>query len=326
MKALAMNNPKKFGRVAVMMGGSSAEREVSLKSGAAVYEALKCKGVDAIAIDVTGSPIEALAGLKIDRVFNIIHGRGGEDGVLQGVLEVLGIPYTGSGVMASALTMDKLRTKLCWQGFGLVTPKWCLLEDEADLDDCIEKLGFPVIVKPAQEGSSIGMSKAGNRDELQKALIVAEKYRCDVYAEAWVTGKEYTVAVLDGDDCMDAGGRVMHRAITEALPVIRLETPNAFYDYEAKYQATTTQYHCPCGLSPEQEQSLKELAVTACKVVGVKGWGRVDVFIDDLGQYQLIEVNTVPGMTDHSLVPMAARQAGIDFNELVWRILETSCG
>ncbi|MDO9168413.1 MAG: D-alanine--D-alanine ligase [Methylobacter sp.] len=326
MKALAMNNPKKFGRVAVMMGGSSAEREVSLKSGAAVYEALKCKGVDAIAIDVTGSPIEALAGLKIDRVFNIIHGRGGEDGVLQGVLEVLGIPYTGSGVMASALTMDKLRTKLCWQGFGLVTPKWCLLEDEADLDDCIEKLGFPVIVKPAQEGSSIGMSKAGNRDELQKALIVAEKYRCDVYAEAWVTGKEYTVAVLDGDDCMDAGGKVMHRAITEALPVIRLETPNAFYDYEAKYQATTTQYHCPCGLSPEQEQSLKELAVTACKVVGVKGWGRVDVFIDDLGQYQLIEVNTVPGMTDHSLVPMAARQAGIDFNELVWRILETSCG
>ena len=154
------------------------------------------------------------------------------------------------------------------------------------------------------------MSKAGNRDELQKALIVAEKYRCDVYAEAWVSGKEYTVAVLDG----------------VALPVIRLETPNAFYDFEAKYQATTTQYHCPCGLSPEQEQSLKELAVTACKVVGVKGWGRVDIFIDDLGQYQLIEVNTVPGMTDHSLVPMAARQAGIDFNELVWRILETSCG
>ncbi|MDI1230144.1 MAG: D-alanine--D-alanine ligase [Methylobacter sp.] len=310
MRALVMNNPKQFGRVAVMMGGSAAEREVSLKSGAAVYEALKCKGVDVIAIDVTGSPIEALAGLKIDRVFNIIHGRGGEDGVLQGVLEVLGIPYTGSGVMASALTMDKLRTKLCWQGFGLVTPKWCLLENEADLDDCIEKLGFPVIVKPAQEGSSIGMSKAGNRDELQKALIVAEKYRCDVYAEAWVTGKEYTVAVLDG----------------EALPVIRLETPNAFYDYEAKYQATTTQYHCPCGLSPDQELFIRNLAVTACKVVGVKGWGRVDVFIDDLGQYQLIEVNTVPGMTDHSLVPMAARQAGIDFNELVWRILETSCG
>lgn len=306
---MALSKPEQFGRVAVMMGGSAAEREVSLRSGAAVYEALKRKGVDAIAVDVTGSPIDALAGLKIDRVFNIIHGRGGEDGILQGVLEVLGIPYTGSGVMASALTMDKLRTKLCWQGYGLVTPKWCLLENEADLDACIAKLGFPVIVKPAQEGSSIGMSKATNRDELQKALAVAAQYRCDVYAEAWVTGKEYTVAVLD-----DA-----------ALPVIRLETPNAFYDYEAKYQATTTQYHCPCGLNPEQEQFIRDLAVTACKVVGVKGWGRVDVFIDDLGQYQLIEVNTVPGMTDHSLVPMAARQAGIDFEELVWRILETSC-
>ena len=310
MRALALNKPEQFGHVAVMMGGSAAEREVSLRSGAAVYEALKRKGVNAIAIDVTGSPIEALAGLKVDRVFNIIHGRGGEDGVLQGVLEVLGIPYTGSGVMASALSMDKLRTKLCWQGYGLVTPKWCLLQDEADLDDCIAKLGFPVIVKPAQEGSSIGMSKASNRDELVKALNVAAKYGCDVYAEAWVTGKEYTVAVLDG----------------AALPVIRLETPHAFYDYEAKYQATTTQYHCPCGLNPDQEQLIKDLAVTACKVVGVKGWGRVDVFIDDAGQYQLIEVNTVPGMTDHSLVPMAARQAGMDFEELVWRILETSCG
>jgi D-alanine-D-alanine ligase len=310
MKAMVINKPEQFGRVAVMMGGSAAEREVSLRSGAAVYEALKRKGVDAIAIDVTASPIDALAGQKIDRVFNIIHGRGGEDGVLQGVLEVLGIPYTGSRVMASALTMDKLRTKLCWQGYGLITPKWHLLKDESDLDACIEKLGFPVIVKPAQEGSSIGMSKATNRDELQKALTVAAKYRCDVYAEAWVTGKEYTVAVLDG----------------EALPVIRLETPNAFYDYEAKYQATTTQYHCPCGLNQDQEQFIKNLAVTACQVVGVKGWGRVDVFIDDLGQYQLIEVNTVPGMTDHSLVPMAARQAGMDFDELVWRVLETSCG
>jgi len=310
MKAMVINKPEQFGRVAVMMGGSAAEREVSLRSGAAVYEALKRKGVDAIAIDVTGSPIDALAGQQIDRVFNIIHGRGGEDGVLQGVLEVLGIPYTGSRVMASALTMDKLRTKLCWQGYGLITPKWHVLKDEADLDVCIEKLGFPVIVKPAQEGSSIGMSKATNRSELQQALTVAAKYRCDVYAEAWVTGKEYTVAVLDG----------------EALPVIRLETPNAFYDYEAKYQATTTQYHCPCGLSQDQEQFIKNLAETACQVVGVKGWGRVDVFIDDLGQYQLIEVNTVPGMTDHSLVPMAARQAGMDFDELVWRVLETSCG
>jgi len=306
----SLQKPEKFGRVAVLMGGSAAERAVSLRSGAAVYEALKRKGVDAVAIDVTGSPIDALAGIKVDRVFNIIHGRGGEDGVLQGVLEVLGIPYTGSGVMASALTMDKLRTKLCWQGYGLITPKWCLLQDKIDLDGCIEKLGFPVIVKPAQEGSSIGMSKAHNRDELLKALQVASEYRCDVYAEAWVTGKEYTVALLNG----------------EALPVIRLETPNAFYDYEAKYNATTTQYHCPCGLNQDQELFIRNLAVTAGKVVGVKGWARVDVFIDDSGQYQLIEINTVPGMTDHSLVPMAAKQAGLAFDELVWRVLETSLG
>jgi D-alanine-D-alanine ligase len=304
------SKPEKFGRVAVLMGGSAAERTVSLRSGAAVYEALKRKGVDAVAIDVTGSPIDALTGIKVDRVFNIIHGRGGEDGVLQGVLQVMGIPYTGSGVMASALTMDKLRTKLCWQGYGLVTPLWCLLQDENDLDACIEKLGFPVIVKPAQEGSSIGMSKANSRDELLKALQVALEYRCDVYAESWVTGKEYTVAVLND----------------EALPVIRLETPNVFYDYEAKYNATTTQYHCPAGLTQEQEVFLRNLAVTASKVVGVKGWARVDVFIDDSGQYQLIEINTVPGMTDHSLVPMAAKQAGIDFDELVWRVLETSLG
>ncbi len=304
------SKPEKFGRVAVLMGGSAAERAVSLRSGAAVYDALKRKGVDAVAIDVTGSPIDALTGIKVDRVFNIIHGRGGEDGVLQGVLQVMGIPYTGSGVMASALTMDKLRTKLCWQGYGLVTPKWCLLQDENDLDACIEKLGFPVIVKPAQEGSSIGMSKANSRDELLKALQVALEYRCDVYAESWVTGKEYTVAVLND----------------EALPVIRLETPNVFYDYEAKYNATTTQYHCPCGLDQDQELFLRNLAVTASKVVGVKGWARVDVFIDDSGQYQLIEINTVPGMTDHSLVPMAAKQAGIDFDELVWRVLETSLG
>ncbi len=304
-----INKPEQFGRVAVLMGGSAAEREVSLRSGAAVFAALINKGIDAIAIDVTGSPIDALAGIKVDRVFNIIHGRGGEDGVLQAILDVLGIPYTGSGVLASALSMDKLRTKLCWQGFGLVTPKWFLLKSENDVDACIANLGFPVIVKPAQEGSSIGMSKAHNKDELLKALQIASEYRCDVYAESWVTGREYTVAVLDG----------------EALPPIRLETPNAFYDYEAKYKATTTQYHCPCGLNPEQEYQLKELAVTASAAVGVRGWSRVDVFIDDSGQYQLIEINTVPGMTDHSLVPMAAKQAGIDFDQLVWRILETSC-
>ncbi|NOU20329.1 MAG: D-alanine--D-alanine ligase [Methyloglobulus sp.] len=304
-----ITKPEEFGRVAVLMGGSAAERKVSLKSGAAVFEALKRKGVDAVAIDVTGSPIDALAGHRVDRVFNIIHGRGGEDGQLQAVLEVIGIPYTGSGVMASALSMDKLRTKLCWLGYGLATPQWYLLKTADDLDACIERLGFPVIVKPAQEGSSIGMSKANNRDELVKALQVAAEFDCDVYAESWVVGKEYTVGLLNG----------------VALPVIRLETPNAFYDYEAKYNATTTQYHCPCGLSDGQEQALQQLAVKAGEVIGVKGWARVDVFIDESGQPQLIEINTVPGMTDHSLVPMAANQAGIEFDELVWRILETSC-
>lgn len=303
-----ITDPQAFGRVAVLMGGQAAEREVSLRSGAAVYAALKRKGVDAIAVDVTGSPIDALAGLEVDRVFNIIHGRGGEDGVLQAVLEVLGIPYTGSGVLASALSMDKLRTKLCWQGYGLTTPLWYLLKNEQDLEACIEKLGFPMIVKPALEGSSIGMSKAHNREELAQALKLASNYQCDVYAEAWVTGKEYTVAVLNG----------------QALPVIRLETPHAFYDYEAKYQATTTQYHCPCGLPQDQEQQLQGLAVVASETVGVKGWARVDVFLNEAGQYQLIEINTVPGMTDHSLVPMAAKQAGISFDDLVWNVLETS--
>ncbi len=308
MKPLIVTNPAEFGKVAVLMGGSAAEREISLNSGQAVYTALKRKNVDVIAIDITDSPINALAGKKLDRVFNIIHGRGGEDGVLQGVLEVLGIPYTGSGVMASALSMDKLRTKLCWQGMGLQTPKWTLLKDEKAIDVCIEQLAFPVIVKPALEGSSLGMSRAENREQLAKAFHKASGFNCDVYAEQWVIGEEYTVAVLNG----------------EALPVIRLQTPNEFYDYEAKYLADTTQYHCPCGLRTDTEQTLKKLAVMACEGVGVKGWARVDVFIDQTGKPQLIEVNTVPGMTDHSLVPMAAKAAGCDFDELVWRILEST--
>jgi D-alanine-D-alanine ligase len=304
-----INNPKEFGRVAVLMGGTAAEREVSLNSGAAVFQALQRKNVDVIAIDITGNPIDALAGQKIDRVFNIVHGRGGEDGVLQAVLEVMGIPYTGSGVMASAVSMDKLRTKLCWLGYGLPTPLWHLLKNINDVDVCVEQLGFPVIVKPAKEGSSIGMSKASNRNELVLAFNNAAQFNCDVYAESWVIGEEYTVALLDG----------------KALPAIRLETPNAFYDYEAKYKASTTQYHCPCGLSTEQENQLQQLAVQAGEVIGIRGWSRVDVFIDNKDQAQLIEINTVPGMTDHSLVPMAAKQAGIEFDDLVWRILETSC-
>jgi D-alanine-D-alanine ligase len=308
MKPLQIKRAEEFGKVAVLMGGVAAEREISLRSGNAVYQALIEKGVAALAIDVTASPVEALAGIKVDRVFNIIHGRGGEDGVLQGVLESLRLPYTGSGVLASALSMDKLRTKLCWQGMGLPTPKWFLLQSEADIDACIDNLGFPLIVKPALEGSSIGMSKAGNREELVKAYQVAAQCNCHVYAEQWVQGNEYTVTMLAG----------------EALPVIRLETPNVFYDFDAKYQANTTRYHCPCGLSPEKEAQLQALTLQACQGLGVKGWARLDVFIDSNDNPQLIEVNTVPGMTDHSLAPMAAKAAGIDFAELAWRILETS--
>lgn len=298
----------KFGRVAVMMGGISAEREVSLKSGHAVLQGLLARGVNAVGIDVGINPLDPLLNGHYDRVFNIMHGRGGEDGVLQGALEALGIPYTGSGVLASALSMDKLRTKLCWLGAGLPTPRWMLLESAADLDRCAAALGFPVIVKPSEEGSSIGMSRAENRVELETAWQQASQFNCRVFAETWITGKEYTAAVLGG----------------QALPMIRLETPHVFYDYDAKYRAESTRYHCPCGLPAEREAQLQELVLKACECIGVEGWGRVDLLLDEGGQPWLIEVNTVPGMTDHSLVPMAARAAGIDFDELVWRILESS--
>ncbi|NOQ16116.1 MAG: D-alanine--D-alanine ligase [Methyloprofundus sp.] len=303
-----MNSGDDFGRVAVLMGGNAAEREISLNSGSAVYDALIRSGINAVAVDVTSNVLDVLQGQKFDRIMNVIHGRGGEDGVVQAVLETLNLPYTGSGVLASALSMDKLRTKLCWQGAGLLTPQWFVLKSEQDVERCAEALSFPVIVKPAQEGSSLGMSRAENKDELLLAWQEAAKYQCDVYAEAWVLGKEYTVGILAG----------------KALPVIRLETPHVFYDFDAKYRANTTQYHCPAGLSDQAETALANLALQACEVVGVTGWGRVDLFIDEQGWSQLIEVNTVPGMTDHSLVPMAAKQAGMSFDELVLQILATS--
>ncbi len=308
MKPLKVKDAAEFGKVAVLMGGAAAEREISLNSGREVYQALLNKGVDAVAVDVKDRLIETLQQQKFDRVFNIIHGRGGEDGVLQSVLQVMGIPYTGSKVLASALAMDKVRTKQCWQGMGLPTPPWMVLRHESQLDDCIAALGFPMIVKPSLEGSSLGMNKAENREQLISAFREAAEFDCDVYAEKWLNGREYTVAVLDG----------------EALPVIGLETPNAFYDYQAKYQAETTQYHCPCDLSDEREKQMQSLALAAVEGVCVSGWGRVDAFIDEFDEMQLIEVNTVPGMTDHSLVPMAAKAIGISFDELVWRILETS--
>ncbi len=309
LKTTHIMRPEDFGCVGVLMGGNSAEREISLKSGAAVYEALIALGVNVQAIDVSDDIIESIKSYSIDRVFNIMHGRGGEDGILQGVLNVLGLPYTGSGVLASALAMDKLRTKLCWRGANLPTPNWYVLENEMDLDACAGALGFPMIVKPALEGSSVGISKVLSRDELTKAFQVAMQCGCEVYAEAWVQGKEYTVGILQG----------------AALPVIHVTTPSGFYDYEAKYLSTTTQYHCPCGLSEDEEKTLQALALKSSQVLKVEGWARVDVFIDNQGLAQLIEINTVPGMTDHSLLPMAAKQAGIDFPTLVWKILETSC-
>ncbi len=304
---MKVQDPAGFGKVAVAMGGDSAEREISLISGRAVTAALQRRGIDAVPVDVGDRPLDALAGRGFDRVFNVVHGRGGEDGVLQGLLEAVGLPYTGSGILASALSMNKVAAKLCWRGAGLPTPDWVVLETEDDLARCGDSLGFPVIVKPVLEGSSIGMAKAEDEAALASAWQAARGFG-PVMAEAWIDGVEYTAALLDDD----------------ILPLIRLETPRTFYDFEAKYQADDTRYLCPCGLTAAEEWALKQLAWQACQTLGVSGWGRVDLFRDRHGQPWLIEVNTVPGMTDHSLVPMAARAAGIDFDQLVWRVLETS--
>lgn len=304
-----MNDAARFGKVAVLYGGTSAEREVSLKSGRAVLEALRRRNVDAHGVDVVDSSVlEMLRSGGFARVFIVLHGRGGEDGVIQGALETLGLPYTGSGVLGSALGMDKVRTKQVWQAAGLPTPKFLVLDSEADLGRVEIELGFPVMIKPAHEGSSIGMSKVERAADLPAAWRAAMQYDRAVLAEAWITGREYTASILDA----------------QALPLIRLETPHAFYDYAAKYQADDTRYHCPCGLPEAEEQTLRALALRAFRAVAAQGWGRVDFMCDRDGKPYLIEVNTVPGMTDHSLVPMAARAAGIDFEALVWRILETS--
>jgi D-alanine-D-alanine ligase len=300
-------DPTTYGKVALLLGGQAAEREVSLKSGAAVLAALKRLSIDAHAIDPGPDLLQRLRGEGFDRAFIILHGRGGEDGQIQGALQSIGMPYTGSGVLGSAIGMDKYRTKLVWAGAGLPTPEFALLRAAADLDDAAE-LGFPLMVKPAQEGSSIGMARADDRASLEQAYAAAAAFDRQVLAERWITGPEYTCAILG----------------EQALPLIRLETPNAFYDYEAKYQATTTRYHCPCGLDSEREQALQGLCRDAFDAVGAYGWGRVDFMLDGGDQPKLLEVNTVPGMTDHSLVPMAAKAAGIEFDQLVLRILAGS--
>lgn len=289
-----------LGRIAVLAGGSSAERAISLNSGRAVHQALRDLGVLAEIVDPAETGMDKLTGFQAAWV--VLHGRGGEDGVMQGVLEHLGVPYCGSGVMASALGMDKVRTKWIWRGAGLPTPAFYVAGRET-----IE-LTYPVIVKPAREGSSIGMCKVDSAGELQEAVAAARAYDDEVIVEQWVSGSEYTVAILDG----------------HALPAIRLETPNRFYDFEAKYESESTEYHCPCGLSADEEAQLARLALDAFAALGGHGWGRVDLMRDDAGRFQLLEVNTIPGMTDHSLVPMAAQAAGVNFDELVGRILMTA--
>jgi D-alanine-D-alanine ligase len=301
-------DPKAFGRVAVLFGGKSAEREVSLKSGKAVLGALQAAGVDAFGIDVGDDFLARLNAEKIDRAFIVLHGRGGEDGSMQGLLECAGIPYTGSGILASALAMDKLRTKQVWHSLGLPTPRHAVLSSQADCEAAAAELGFPLIVKPAHEGSSIGMAKVDRVEALIAAWQDAARYDSQVLVEQWIAGPEFTVAVLRG----------------QVLPPIGLGTPHSFYDYDAKYLADDTQYRIPCGLSAEKEAELKELTARACEAVGTQGWARADVMQDASGQFWLLEVNTVPGMTDHSLVPMAARAAGLDFQQLVLAILADS--
>ncbi|WP_417792008.1 D-alanine--D-alanine ligase [Stutzerimonas xanthomarina] len=301
-------DPRAFGRVAVLFGGKSAEREVSLKSGAAVLATLQAAGVDAFGIDAGDDLLTRLSNEHIDRAFIVLHGRGGEDGSMQGLLECAGIPYTGSGILASALAMDKLRTKQVWQSLGLPTPRHAVLASESDCRDAAERLGFPLIVKPAHEGSSIGMAKVAGVDELIAAWRAASTYDSQVLVEQWIHGPEFTIATLRG----------------AVLPPIGLGTPHTFYDYDAKYLANDTQYRIPCGLDAAKEQELKELSARACEAVGIQGWARVDVMQDSSGAFWLLEVNTVPGMTDHSLVPMAARAAGLDFQQLVLAILDAS--
>jgi D-alanine-D-alanine ligase len=304
-----IQDPAQFGRVAVVMGGSSAEREVSLDSGRNVLAALKARGVDAHAIDGIPTLLDALRAGHFARVFNILHGQhgGGEDGVLQGALESLHVPYTGSGVLGSALSMDKTRSKRVWQSLGLPTPKFVALPRGADVHAAAKEIGFPLIVKPACEGSSVGVTRVFEDKDLDSAVALAEKYPGDLLMETLIEGDELTVAIL---------GR-------QVLPSIHIVPKGAFYDYNAKYIAEDTRYICP-GLQGDAEAALRALSLEAFDALGCYGWGRVDVMRDRQGRDWLLEVNTAPGMTSHSLVPKAAAVAGIDYQELCWRVLETS--
>ncbi len=297
-----------FGRVAVLYGGMSAERDISLISGKAVLQALQQRGVDAVGVDVGADIVRRLDSLRPDLAFIALHGPGGEDGTLQGALEFMGIPYTGSGVLASALAMDKMRTKWLWRGLGLPTAAFATLTAATDWEQTLAELGGSVMVKPAREGSSLGMARADTPAELEAAWREADRLGGGVIAEAWLAGEEYTVTILG----------------EQALPVIKLETDRGFYDYEAKYLSDDTRYICPCGLTAEREEALQALSIEAFHSLGCSGWGRVDAMADSAGQLQLLEVNTIPGMTTHSLVPMAASAAGMDFGDLAMFILATA--
>jgi D-alanine-D-alanine ligase len=298
--------PAQHGKVAVLYGGRSAEREISLKSGTAVLTALLKNGVDAQPFDPAEQDLYKLLEGGFKRAFIALHGRFGEDGTMQGALELMNIPYTGSGVLASALAMDKWRSKLVWQAAGLPVPAYEMLGAASDLDATVERLGLPLFIKPANEGSSVGISKVKKASEMRAAYAEAAKHDKLVIAEAFIGGGEYTVAILG----------------EQALPVIKIEPANEFYDYEAKYLRNDTRYLCPSDLSQEKEAEMQRLALHSFELIGGAGWGRVDFLMDDAGQLYLLEINTVPGMTDHSLVPMAARQAGISFEQLVLTILE----
>lgn len=297
--------PAAFGKVAVLFGGTSAEREISLKSGGEVLRALQARGVDAHKVDPADGLLPQLLNGNFDRAFIVLHGRGGEDGTVQGLLQLMNIPYTGSGVLGSALSMDKLRTKQVWLATGLPTPDYAQVHSVEELQEFVARVGFPVAVKPAREGSSIGVTRLTADKDIAMAYNEARKLDEIVIAERWVTGAEYFCSIL--------GER--------ALPMVRMETPREFYDYQAKYFSNDTRYHCPSGLSESQEHEFQQMCLRAFEAVEGGGWGRVDFMLDSDSKTWLIEVNTVPGMTDHSLVPMSARAVGIEFDELVWQIL-----
>ena len=302
-----IQNAKDFGRVAVLLGGNSSERAVSLDSGRNCLEALRRRGVDAQPVDGTQALVAALVAKKFDRVFNIMHGGDGENGVVQGLMDALRVPYTGSGVLGSSLSMDKIRTKQVWLSLGLSTPRYVRLAESDDIHGAVRTLGLPVIVKPSCEGSSVGVTRVFREDDLQAAIDVAVKQPGELLLEQLIQGEEYTVSILG----------------EQVLPTIRIVPKGEYYDYHAKYVAEDTQYLCP-GLQGAAEEAMQELALAAFHAAGCSGWGRVDVMRDKQGNNYLLEVNTAPGMTSHSLVPKAARAIGIEFDELVWRILETS--